>query len=589
VKGWPLVAALLVLGACGDASEDSSAENAAGGKKPKGGSGGDAGSGATGAGGGGGAGNGGAGSGATAGASGQGGAGPGGGGGAGPGGGGGAGPGGSGGGPGGASQSGAGGASQSGAGGASQGGAGGAADCSGIAAQGWQLCKTGPASCEAVFKDGAGCAAVCAAAGMKCGKVFEDLTGSCAPDTSKAELSCAPASGHQSDYCVCEATSGCVPSCAGKACGDDGCGGDCGSCGAGSCVGGVCQGSAQEDCSKYPFQAGTLLAERVGFGAQAKGGDPKNVYRVKTLAESGPGSLRAALESEEDYWIVFDVNGKISHKNTPKITVRSNKTVDGRGRDITVEGNLYLKDVRNIILSDIKITNQLEGSCEQAGDVITVFGKGTTDPAGFTSRDLWFHHLEGFKGGDGLIDLRGASRVTISWSHFHDHNKAMLCWKDSDQNPTPGMRVTFHHNFFNRISLRGPQFIYGKAHYFNNYQFEWFEYGAGSLGDAEMFSEANVYQARPGTTCLPPCQDPNPCGDSEWIVSKDALVTEWADNGKGRAKSSGDIALNDAKIDQHLPDTVFDPKQEYPYQADPADQIAALVSKQAGPRTQYCK
>jgi hypothetical protein len=61
----------------------------------------------------------------------------------------------------------------------------------------------------------------------------------------------------------------------------------------------------------YPFSAESLLAERVGFGANARGGDPDAVYRVSSRANSGPGTLRDALESQDSLWIVFDVEGEI--------------------------------------------------------------------------------------------------------------------------------------------------------------------------------------------------------------------------------------------------------------------------------------
>ena len=107
-----------------------------------------------------------------------------------------------------------------------------------------------------------------------------------------------------------------------------------------------------------------------------------------------------------------------------------------------------------------------------------------------------------------------------------------------------------------------------------------------------MYSEANVYEARPGTSCFPlGCQDPNPCGDNEYgQVSKAALVTDWASNGTGYSKSVGDLPLNGAVITETQPSTVFDPKKEYSYTAEPAS--AAFANKlkaEAGPRVDFCK
>jgi len=77
-------------------------------------------------------------------------------------------------------------------------------DCSAIAGrEGWELCDSGFDFCAGVFNDAAGCAALCAAAGLSCAETFENAEDSCGPDTSRPALSCDADAGHQSDYCVC--------------------------------------------------------------------------------------------------------------------------------------------------------------------------------------------------------------------------------------------------------------------------------------------------------------------------------------------------------------------------------------------------
>lgn len=190
---------------------------------------------------------------------------------------------------------------------------------------------------------------------------------------------------------------------------------------------------------------------------------------------------------------------------------------------------------------------------------------------------------------DGGSTGTGASGVTVSWTHFHTHKKGILLWGDRDNRPTPGMRLTFHHNFFDRITLRGPQLVYGWAHYFNNFQYQRFEYGAGSLGGAQLYSERNVYEAR--NACVPSCRDTNPCGDTEWFADMTrALVTEWDTNGTGYTRSSGDLLRNGARLSIVNPDRVFDPRRSYAYTADPADdELARRVREGAGPRPRYCR
>ena len=232
--------------------------------------------------------------------------------------------------------------------------------------------------------------------------------------------------------------------------------------------------TAAEDCAKYPFSAAVLLSERVGFGKSTSGGDPGHVVHVTSLADSGSGTLRAALASSPSPYIVFDVQGTI--KLSSRVDVHSDTTVDGRGRDITIDGNLRLPaGTRNVILSDVTVVHP-SGFSTSDGDSIEVRGKGGAQPSDFESRDLWFHHLGLGRGGDGQLDLRAASNVTVSWSHFYAHAKAMLHWKDADNQEAPGMRVTYHHNYFDKVTRRSPQFSYGLAEFFNNYLFQWYEF-----------------------------------------------------------------------------------------------------------------
>ena len=74
-------------------------------------------------------------------------------------------------------------------------------NCSGIESAGFELCQATADECRAVFRNGAGCTAVCAAAGLTCAEAREDVQDECAADTSRPAISCD--SGHESDYCVC--------------------------------------------------------------------------------------------------------------------------------------------------------------------------------------------------------------------------------------------------------------------------------------------------------------------------------------------------------------------------------------------------
>ncbi len=337
-----------------------------------------------------------------------------------------------------------------------------------------------------------------------------------------------------------------------------------------------------------PCSAESLLAERAGFGAETRGGDPSQVFHVTTLADSGPGSLREGLSSDKSQWIVFDVSGTVELKK--KIRIKSDKTVDGRSSDISIIGSLTIDSgVKNVIVTDLTLSDPLEG--EAGGDVIGIRGHAGKTFKDYDTHDLWFHHLDVSHGTDGLIDNRGGTNITISWSHFHHHAKAMLDDNDTDGANTPEMRMTYHHNFFEEITRRSPQLSFGKGDYYNNYNYHWYEFAAASRHGAQLLSENNIYEARTGTVCLWPCPDPNsPTHDSDFWVSKKALVNDWDTTETGNIRSTGDWLENGAKVDELHPDQVFRRKDFYSAQPETADSgLKSRIVAATGPRKTSCQ
>jgi pectate lyase len=470
-------------------------------------------------------------------------------------------------------------------------------DCSGYNGRaGRELCSATAEACEVVFTDRAGCAATCAEAGLVCGETLENLDDACAGDRARPALDCAVDAGHGSDLCRCVRAADCSPECApDQACGDDGCGGRCGpGCGPDArCEGGLCTDApVAADCMGDRPTAASLLAERRGFGAGVTGGDPRNVYRVTSRQDGAPGSLRAGLESAESLYIVFDIEGEIRFDFDDPIRPLSNKTVDGRGRDVRLRDvRIDIRNgARNLIFSDFEA--YFNDPQDNVGDLFSLLGEGGDNPADYAVRDIWFHHLDLHHAGDGLIDVRGATNITLSWSHLHDHTKAMLHTTDSEMQPSPGMRITYHHNFFDTLSRRSPHFAYGMADFYNNYHKHWYEYGAASIDDARFLSEANVYEARPGEVCVIPCPDPAPHGGgNDFFVSKKAVVNDWAPvRSDGFVKSVGDLLLNGALVATRQPERVFDRADFYVSAVEPATpELARRIEAGAGPRTTLCR
>lgn len=94
-----------------------------------------------------------------------------------------------------------------------------------------------------------------------------------------------------------------------------------------------------------------------GFGRFAAGGRGGAVFHVTTLADSGPGSLRAAVEAKGPRTVVFDVGGTIILATPLKIS-RSNITLAGQtapGDGVTLRGQPLLIAADDVVVRYIRV------------------------------------------------------------------------------------------------------------------------------------------------------------------------------------------------------------------------------------------
>ena len=392
----------------------------------------------------------------------------------------------------------------------------------------WELCEQTESTCVGVFYDSAGCEAFCAAVGLVCGEVRDNLDGQCAPMEDRSPLTCDPSTGHQSDWCLCVDPAECVPDCEDRECGDDGCGGSCGECtGNTECEYGECVPQEEER------DESALLAERVGYGEDTTGGLGGTTCRVTNLKDSGSGSLRACAQATGKKWIVFDVDGVLYLKSN--IQVKSDKTIDGRGRKIRIQGSgLNLSSVSNVIFVNLIFEN---GNGGEDNDAITL-RNGT--------RDVWIHHCSFSDYGDGLVDIKEASTdITVSWSYFTKHDKVMLISASTKDTQDEKIRVTLHHNWFEETKQRHPRLRFGRVHAFNNYFDEWQSYGMGCSYRGQCRSENNIFNADKG---------------------KNAIIDQVGEDSKdGKVRSDGDWLLNGARVTENDRSSVFNPASAYSY------------------------
>ncbi len=136
-----------------------------------------------------------------------------------------------------------------------------------------------------------------------------------------------------------------------------------------------------------------------GYGRHARGGRGGRVIKVTNLEDSGPGSLRAAVEAEGPRTVVFDVSGLITLKSKLVFTrENSNLTVAGHtapGKGICIRnwtfGGIGARDVviRHMRLRLGNLANKtMDGMGLAAGDhsIIDHCSISWTIDEGFSSR-----------------------------------------------------------------------------------------------------------------------------------------------------------------------------------------------------------
>lgn len=312
-----------------------------------------------------------------------------------------------------------------------------------------------------------------------------------------------------------------------------------------------------------------LLATRVGFGAAVTGGSGGEVVHVTTVADDGPGSLRAATAGNDPRWIVFDGDYTISL--THGIAVGSNKTLDGRGRKVTLTGHgqygLVLTNSQNVIVENMILRD--------FGDVARTMVNDPFDAIHVEhSSGVWIDHCDLSTAGDKLISIdAGTTSTTVSWNRFHDQEQVFQIGNQTTRVADATQTVTIHHNFFDRTGYRNPVISYGKVHDFNNYLLAWKTYGMRAERHGQLYSESNIFEAGDNLNATKVQPGGNGCNDKKTRC----------DDTPGLLRSVNDLSLNGAKIITSQPDEVFDPHAFYAYKADRADEaLKSAITSQAG-------
>ena len=261
-------------------------------------------------------------------------------------------------------------------------------------------------------------------------------------------------------------------------------------------------------CVTTTVMADELLAfpGAVGFGAKAKGGRGGAVLFVENLHDSGPGSLRAAVEAEGPRTILFRTSGTITLKS--EITIRNpfltiaDQTAPGDGIAIRIDGKSDIGainiETHDVIIQHLRVRPgpAIKGSVN--GDAIQMLEN---------AHDVIIDHCSLSWSTDEVISgWYDARDITVQHciisEALHDsvhqkgpHGMGMLF---GDKNKS----ITIHRNLLAHNNQRNPRLnpeVKGRFQVNNNVIYNWGQIAGEMTDDAEVNLTGNFYKSGPSS------------------------------------------------------------------------------------------
>lgn len=222
---------------------------------------------------------------------------------------------------------------------------------------------------------------------------------------------------------------------------------------AGALLAGGCQGRSAE----VPAFPG---AE--GFGANTPGGRGGRVLFVTNLDDSGPGSLRAACETEGPRIVVFRVGGVIRLRSTLEISepylTLAGQTAPGDG--ICLRDQSFVVGTHDVVIRYLR--SRLGDESGQQDDCITI---------GHGARNVVVDHCSASWSVDETLSLAGdVANVTVQWCLIGEALNESIHGKGEHGLGTLARAngpVSFHHNLWIHNLSRNPRLgdNYGRPPY----------------------------------------------------------------------------------------------------------------------------
>ncbi|MDR3297221.1 MAG: pectate lyase [Prevotellaceae bacterium] len=236
--------------------------------------------------------------------------------------------------------------------------------------------------------------------------------------------------------------------------------------------------------------------EAEGFGKYTTGGRGGVVLTVTNLRDSGPGSLRQAVEQRGARIVVFAVDGTIELQST-LVVAHDSITIAGQtapGDGICLKGYPLYVRANNVVVRYLRC---------RMGDLHAV----ADDALGaMRVRDFIIDHCSASWSVDECLSVYRAENLSVQWCMVtHSLSKsAHSKGAHGFGGIWGGANASFHHNLMAHHSSRNPRFAsdgYSPVDFRNNVVYNWgfkAAYGGGQGGKINFV--ANYYKPGPATS-----------------------------------------------------------------------------------------
>jgi hypothetical protein len=331
-----------------------------------------------------------------------------------------------------------------------------------------------------------------------------------------------------------------------------------------------------------------------GFGQYTTGGRGGKVYVVTTLDDSGPGSLRNAVEAKEPRVVVFAVSGTIHLQS--KLEIKGNITIAGQSAP---GDGICLADYSVGLAGDNIIVRYMRfrmGDKNQKGGMVD--GNGGDDALGGTRRrNIIVDHCSVSWSTDEVLSVYNGDSTTLQWNLIAEPLNYSYHFETGDKDYEHhgyggiwgGKHFSGHHNLFAHCNSRNPRFngnrqgIEENVDFRNNVIYDWginSSY-AGEGGNYNMVS--NYYRYGPSTNKNVMYRIMNPWKNSKLPYGKFFIDGNYVD---GSAEVTGDnwkgVQVGEKQADDPALAKVAVPFSTVPITMQNTKDAYELVLKNAG-------